>query len=344
MTPTKAALDAAKEFFDNIGLRMNVTSQDWPKYLAELLDAFRPAGQPESISQLPTDFATDDNRLCDQPADAVERVALAMVNGENRRLDMPELSSVDEFRLQSDRDAYLYMAEDAIAAMPAPSQDEEDWSWLYRHQPPPQERQLLQKLKEFDAVERVAIPLVAFEFLMGEGPMAGCQFGEYHPTRKGAFWWRRIIREQMDAMSAPVVADAAKSLSSQIDRLASYIMAEIDGEPSESEGAVDTAIRIMRKQAAAIAAVPETVERVARFTGKVRKIYNGWYALTDYGEDTGPFATEQEAQAAIAAMRPTISDAMVEAGAQAMIGTGIRSPATHLARVCIKAALETPDA
>lgn len=39
----------------------------------------------------------------------------------------------------------------------------------------------------------------------------------------------------------------SETLSSQIDRLAKFIMEEIDGEPSESEGAVDCAIRVMRK-------------------------------------------------------------------------------------------------
>lgn len=38
-------------------------------------------------------------------------------------------------------------------------------------------------------------------------------------------------------------------LERQIDRLANFIMHEIEGEPSESQGAVDTAIRIMEKQA-----------------------------------------------------------------------------------------------
>lgn len=34
----------------------------------------------------------------------------------------------------------------------------------------------------------------------------------------------------------------------QIEKLANFIMAEIDGEPSEDEGAVDCAIRIMKCQ------------------------------------------------------------------------------------------------
>ena len=37
-----------------------------------------------------------------------------------------------------------------------------------------------------------------------------------------------------------------ESLKSQVSRLARFIMEEIPGEPSRSEGAVDTAIRIMQ--------------------------------------------------------------------------------------------------
>ena len=41
-------------------------------------------------------------------------------------------------------------------------------------------------------------------------------------------------------------ADAkVDDLQGQIDRLASYIMAEVEGEPSQSQSAVDTAIRII---------------------------------------------------------------------------------------------------
>ncbi len=42
-------------------------------------------------------------------------------------------------------------------------------------------------------------------------------------------------------------AQERESLDSQIDRLAKFIMEEVDGEPSQSEGAVDCAIRIIRK-------------------------------------------------------------------------------------------------
>ena len=42
-------------------------------------------------------------------------------------------------------------------------------------------------------------------------------------------------------------SDLFKQQQEQIDRLANFIMAEVDGEPSQSQGAVDTAIRIIRE-------------------------------------------------------------------------------------------------
>lgn len=45
-----------------------------------------------------------------------------------------------------------------------------------------------------------------------------------------------------------------ESPKKQIERLANFIMEEVPGEPSQSEGAVDTAIRWMREK---LKAVPE---------------------------------------------------------------------------------------
>ncbi len=39
-----------------------------------------------------------------------------------------------------------------------------------------------------------------------------------------------------------------QELKQQIDKLAKFIMAEVEGEPSRSEGVVDCAIRIMTDQ------------------------------------------------------------------------------------------------
>lgn len=54
-----------------------------------------------------------------------------------------------------------------------------------------------------------------------------------------------------------------ESLNSQVDRLAKFIMAEVPGEPSESQGAVDTAIRIIRELRAELG-VNETLASIAR--------------------------------------------------------------------------------
>ncbi len=48
----------------------------------------------------------------------------------------------------------------------------------------------------------------------------------------------------------------------QIDKLANFIMAEIEGEPSENEGAVDTAIRIIKQLQARIATLEAELEWV----------------------------------------------------------------------------------
>ncbi len=40
---------------------------------------------------------------------------------------------------------------------------------------------------------------------------------------------------------------ASESLDSQVDRLAKFIMSSIDGEPSQDEGAIDCAIRLLRE-------------------------------------------------------------------------------------------------
>jgi len=40
----------------------------------------------------------------------------------------------------------------------------------------------------------------------------------------------------------------SETAQQQIDRLARFIMEEVPGEPSQSQGAVDTAIRLLRKE------------------------------------------------------------------------------------------------
>ena len=57
---------------------------------------------------------------------------------------------------------------------------------------------------------------------------------------------RRLRAESLERAAALEAQDEKPDgLDDQIDRLAKFIMAEIPGEPSQSQGAVDTAIRIM---------------------------------------------------------------------------------------------------
>jgi hypothetical protein len=49
-------------------------------------------------------------------------------------------------------------------------------------------------------------------------------------------------------------------LDKQIGKLAGFIIAEIAGEPNQSEGAVDCAIRIMRDNQAELAALRKVAE------------------------------------------------------------------------------------
>lgn len=44
------------------------------------------------------------------------------------------------------------------------------------------------------------------------------------------------------------ILDGYDNLRGQMSELANFIMKEVDGEPSQSQGAVDTAIRIIREK------------------------------------------------------------------------------------------------
>ena len=73
------------------------------------------------------------------------------------------------------------------------------------------------------------------------------------PTLDEKAWRRHSRRYIADHAYLRGVADTeAKqgNLQEQIDQLANFIIAEIPGEPSQSQGAVDTAIRIMADERA----------------------------------------------------------------------------------------------
>lgn len=62
-----------------------------------------------------------------------------------------------------------------------------------------------------------------------------------------------------------------ESLESQVDRLARFIMGEIPGEPSQSQGAVDTAIRLLRDYQRVLAENEDLKAHEARWTETVER-------------------------------------------------------------------------
>ena len=78
---------------------------------------------------------------------------------------------------------------------------------------------------------------------------------------QGSYAWcsRELCGKAADRIEA-LQAQLA-NLDGQIDRLANYIMHKVDGEPSENQGAVDTAIRIMKTQTAQLAAAKAELAR-----------------------------------------------------------------------------------
>jgi hypothetical protein len=57
--------------------------------------------------------------------------------------------------------------------------------------------------------------------------------------------------------------DNTESLESQVDRLARYIVENVPGEPSESEGAIDCVIRIIARQADQVSRLTEAIQSEA---------------------------------------------------------------------------------
>ncbi len=70
------------------------------------------------------------------------------------------------------------------------------------------------------------------------------------------------------------------NMRQQIDALAEFIVAEIPGEPSQSQGAVFTAMRIMQEQAARIAELEAGIKEHADRLAVVRE----WCVIPDETE------------------------------------------------------------
>lgn len=63
-------------------------------------------------------------------------------------------------------------------------------------------------------MDRLAVSTDILAFLMGTGELEGCHFGDKHPTRKGNFWWRTLLRESL-ALSQPTDSSVATRLRTE---------------------------------------------------------------------------------------------------------------------------------
>ena len=60
--------------------------------------------------------------------------------------------------------------------------------------------------------------------------------------------YREAIAKVQDRVTVMVAREREMEVAQeQIDKLAVFILTEVEGEPSENEGAVDTAIRLIRE-------------------------------------------------------------------------------------------------
>lgn len=84
----------------------------------------------------------------------------------------------------------------------------------------------------------------------------------------------------------------AEDLHEQVDTLAKFIMAEVPGEPSQSQGAVDTAIRIIREKQKRIATLE--ADWRARALAAERELY---LRESEHGNALGDMRRERDALA-----------------------------------------------
>lgn len=75
-------------------------------------------------------------------------------------------------------------------------------------------------------------------------------YEEMHPKHVQTVARLALAEKKRDAWeeTAHWWYDEWAALDEQISRLANYIMEHVTGEPSQSEGAVDTAIRLLREK------------------------------------------------------------------------------------------------
>jgi hypothetical protein len=84
--------------------------------------------------------------------------------------------------------------------------------------------------------------LVAAEQARAEEARTATLLIEWKVRAEGAVRWAKACQERAEAAE-----QARDQLDAQIERLAHFIMQHVPGEPSQSQGAVDTAIRLLER-------------------------------------------------------------------------------------------------
>ena len=85
--------------------------------------------------------------------------------------------------------------------------------------------------------------------------------------------WNKVVNVNLQNLLVPKQEE--NHLREQIDKLADFIMNEVEGEPSKNEGAVDTAIRIIREKTIQKPVIPQFVaDWIEREKHKNSKLYS----------------------------------------------------------------------
>lgn len=132
-----------------------------------------------------------------------------VVSGDEVRSRLAALRSPDPFHAQVERDAIL----DGLRAQLAAAERERDEAAAI--------------LRDFRA--------------WGRGRGSSLAMSQEKADALDALLARALVAGQGVVQES----EAGESLRSQVDRLAAYILSDVPGEPSQSQGAIDTAIRVM---------------------------------------------------------------------------------------------------
>lgn len=115
------------------------------------------------------------------------------------------------------------------------------------------------------------------EFLCGEKPFDGVWFSEIHPTERGAFWWRKHLRQFTEALSTQPTASAEELWKKHSFGNSNF--ARITGEDGFYAGITEATEQLRREleqtKAASFASGElhmKTLQEMARLTAEVERL------------------------------------------------------------------------